>query len=500
MKKIIGKLQKIASNWGVSTEENLSVVFLQQGWGTPGIDLDQRNNPLCCGGKHFAWGFGTHAPSRIRIGSGAALQRFVCSVGVAQNDFTGKESSRISPVVFSVEVNGKSVFTSAALKYGEVARLSVDLPDAFSFDLVVNYADGFGHGGHVNWCEPEVLASDGKTIRCTASEYPFPMDFNYGKMSAGTFLHLYPLKHAVQEKEDHFLHVCTAASPRLEMTFTCKAYKDFPVLEWKSSFRNPSGQKSDRLSQVKSVVFRHIREQKRLTMTRRRGAFLWHPLDRNSLFPYPDSDSVGNGFRNSYQPVEDILFAGQSWHISATDGRPTDEWLPCVDLNDGNTNFRIAVGWAGQWGADISYDGLNFELSAGVEELDAELEPGEQLDLPSVIFLQSEGEAGTVINLWRRFLTEKIMPKINGVPPVVPLSFMTWGGMSEKQQMKKLAVIDREDLHPEVYWIDAGWFAPESLNEHEPTWSNNVGDWDFDPVSFPEELRNISREVHRQNG
>ena len=99
----IGFLRKLAEGCGTPCRCEL----IEQGWGTlaRGVNLI-RTGPLKVGETEYAYGFGTHSPSRIRIASTEPLRRFRAVVGIERNAATDSGRARIAPAFFSVENGG----------------------------------------------------------------------------------------------------------------------------------------------------------------------------------------------------------------------------------------------------------------------------------------------------------------------------------------------------------------------------------------------------------
>ncbi len=221
-------------------------------------------------------------------------------------------------------------------------------------------------------------------------------------------------------------------------------------------------------------------------------------LRRRGSFHRENEPFAADAFRDSFRPVLwEPARAPETLRFGAVGGRSSVDWMPYFDLSDGDSNWRVAVGWSGQWNANIAWDGETFQIDAGMEHFDAFLEPGEHLEFPSVILLRNtDGGRECAVNLWRRFVTAEIMMALDGAPPDTPVSSSTWGGRNEAEHLAKLRRLKEEKIPLDLYWIDAGWFAPESKDEFVPVWAENVGDWKFDPGAYPAELRNISAQAH----
>ncbi len=128
---------------------SLDLKVVDQGWGQPNRDKSVGGKPISIGKQVFASGFGTHAPSTLSIKLNGA-KRFSAKVG-ADDEEGGKGS-----VVFWVESNGKTLWTSGLCKGGEAAR-SVDLDVSKLEFLTLRVSDGGDGNGndHADWSDAQ---------------------------------------------------------------------------------------------------------------------------------------------------------------------------------------------------------------------------------------------------------------------------------------------------------------------------------------------------------
>lgn len=490
----IGFLRKLAEGCGTPCRCEL----IEQGWGTlaRGVNL-VRTGPLKVGETEYAYGFGTHSPSRIRIASTEPLRRFRAVVGIERNAATDSGRARIAPAFFSVEIGGKCVSISPAVRYadGGVA-FEAELNGAAEFELIVESPAGIDLA-NVDWCAPEVETVSGCVMRLGTREFGFgagslPVGFRFGGLDAAEFYRRYGIERRSEERGDHtlFSAVSGGADSGLRLTVTMKLFHELPVLEYRVAFENPAADRSRRLSGVDSLQL-SVGMPETLRLLRRHGSF-----------QLPDC-GFREAFRDSFTPVEESLDgAEKTIRFGAVGGRPSVDWLPCFDLTDGVCNLRIAIGWSGQWSAELvpQPSAAVVDIRAGIEEIDMVLEPGERIELPSVALVWNEsGGTERGVNLWRRFLREKIQPRIGGKIVEVPLSSSNWGGMTEAEHLTRIANIVARKMPFELHWIDAGWYGPPgsySPDEFDSTWSSTTGDWKFNPAILPEKLRNISAASH----
>lgn len=473
--------------------------LVEQGWGTlaRGMNL-LRNSALKVGETEYAHGFGTHSPSRIRVVSVEPLRHFCATAGIERNPVTDASPQRIAPAVFSVRT-AEGVLASRCVRYADGGvPVEADLKGAAEFELAVE-APGGSDLSHVDWCAPEVETLSGERIPLGTPKFDIgadtlPLDFRFNGMKAVEFLRRWGVERRREEFGDHTLFTVTSggAEAGLRLEVTMKLFRELPVLEYHVAFRNPAERRSPRLSEVDSL---------------RLSAYAPEPLRlrrQHGSFQLPGIPDFSRAFCKSFTHEENLLDSSSAGGIrfGATGGRPSAEWLPCFDLTDGRSNLRAAVGWGGQWHAGIVPDASTqtVEIRAGMEKTGLELEPGEEIELPSVALVWNEdGGSESGVNVWRRFLREKIMPRPDGNMVDVPVSCITWGGMKEAEHLARIANVAERRMPFGLYWIDAGWYGTPGANcgnEFDAGWSSMTGNWEFNPEILPEKLRNISAASH----
>jgi alpha-galactosidase len=120
--------------------------------GLPRRNRDVTNQPLRSGGRRYASGIGTHAPSEISYHLAGRYARFTCAVGAAE---------RGGSVVFEVYGDSRKLFDSGTLHgLGEVHRLDVSVQGVEKLRLIVTDAgDGYIHD-MANWVNPRLLRAE----------------------------------------------------------------------------------------------------------------------------------------------------------------------------------------------------------------------------------------------------------------------------------------------------------------------------------------------------
>ncbi len=486
---------EILRKWIFEAENCIPKInVLEQGWGKLHFSENlMQNGPLNLAGANYEFGLATHADSRIRITTGGPLKKFRAWIGVDCNRAT-LAKSKIPRLIFGIEADGRELYQSPPLTIESEALLcEVELDGIDTFDLTVKSLDGLPLA-NADWCEPVLETVTGKRIEIGK---PFtgllpaavPVNFRYEGLTAAEFFRQYPLRRQNQEFDDHTLLTCRGGNESLQMLLTMKSYHDFPAVEFNLAFENPSERRSGRLSEVRSLAV-SVMSMHALTLCRRKGSF---NLENE---PMPAS------FRKAFCPERAELTGKAEYRFGGTDGKPTVDWLPCFDLTDGESNIRFVVGWAGQWDAQVKSDedSLLTEINAGIELINTVLEPGERIELPSAIMVYNRsGGSERGVNIWRRFVLEKIAARIDGKVVIPPICSINWGGMTEEEHLQRIANIVNREIPFECHWIDAGWYGPPgsySPDEFDATWGSNTGDWIFNSSILPNKLKKIAAASH----
>lgn len=144
---------------------SLDLSVADQGWGTPKANLSVSGKPLSVGGKTFAFGWGTHARSTLYVQTNGA-QRFKAQVG-ADDEEGGKGS-----VVFSLENEGKTLWTSGLCKGGEAPRaVDVDVSKVKYLTLRVTNGGDNADNDHADWLDAQ-FQTEGKDDPVTLDRLP----------------------------------------------------------------------------------------------------------------------------------------------------------------------------------------------------------------------------------------------------------------------------------------------------------------------------------------
>ncbi|MES2355306.1 MAG: alpha-galactosidase [Pseudomonadota bacterium] len=174
--------------------------------------------------------------------------------------------------------------------------------------------------------------------------------------------------------------------------------------------------------------------------------------------------------------------------------------LPFFNVSyPGGDGFTAGIGWTGQWNATFSHpDGAALQVNAGMERTHLYLKPGEEIRSPSVLLLFWKGEDCAVGQMYlRRLLLAQYSPRVNGqlqVPPVAasPNGTIPFERVTEANMKQGIENIAARTLPINTWWMDAGWSTLTGAG----TWASSVGNFDPDPIRFPNGLKPVADAAH----
>lgn len=221
--------------------------------------------------------------------------------------------------------------------------------------------------------------------------------------------------------------------------------------------------------------------------------------DRTSpvLFHSLLGDSCG---AQSFLPLDFPLT--EEYHMEPFGGRSSNtSAFPFFDLTSGERSWLLAVGWTGQWCADLSADEQQIQVQIGMCDCDFYLEPGESVRLPSVLLLAGD-EPAALRRSFRIAAREQLSPKRRLGEVTLPLAiqcfdryFQGQGGSKKEEswatQAGQLRVLEEAKKCPclDTLWMDAAWFRQG--------FPDGVGNYAYGD-GFPEGLSPVADAVHKE--
>jgi alpha-galactosidase len=245
-------------------------------------------------------------------------------------------------------------------------------------------------------------------------------------------------------------------------------------VEWRSTLTNSAAQRSALLSDLRP-----------LDLT----------VDVGAAAPVVHHAKGSQCKVDDFEPIVETLGVGDRLHLEPNGGRSSDGVFPffAVALGGGDVPaVAIAVGWTGQWCADIERDDGRVRITAGLACARLRLEPGESISLPTILATVGT-DATAAAAVTRSTVLEHYLPRRDGNPPT-PIAHMTMATFHRTHQTSEpteLAAVEAAaDLGMEAFWVDASWYGDTG------NWSAEVGNWYVRTSDFPNGLRPISDAAH----
>lgn len=266
------------------------------------------------------------------------------------------------------------------------------------------------------------------------------------------------------QHEQARLHTVTAQDANgLVLRVECTEYMDFPVTEWVAFFTNNGSAPTQPISDI------------------RLGGIL--PLT-DAILHHGNGDTMTY---DGYHWFSDSLT--ESHTLSPTDGTSCNGAFPYMRLLGREFGLNLAIGWTGRWVAEFTPAQDGVRISIGQARCNMRIFPGETIRTPRLTCQAYLGDEVRGRNMWRRWYFKYILPPVK---PMCCMHYFKEGNSPEftgATQAGQLAAIDTylsRGVHPDVLWMDAGWYPCER------EW-NHVGDWRPDPERFPNGLAPIGK-------
>lgn len=275
-----------------------------------------------------------------------------------------------------------------------------------------------------------------------------------------------------------YLDPATGLSCRIELT----EYRDFPAVEWVAHFTNTGTKALPVLTDVAALDF------------------TWRCEGDAFLFRAPGAAETPYDFQFQREPLQTIRAKRANLTMRAgNEGRSSVDWLPFFNLqSSGGEGLIVAIGWTGQWYAEIHRDGPTARLRAGMEGLRLALRPGESIRSPRILLLSWRGQPIDGQNQLRRLLLRHHTPQIAGRPVEIPSCYGAWGGSPTPVHLRQIELIREKKLPYDCYWIDAGWYGTSEKpcpNVFEGEWGK-TGNWCVNRNYHPGGLKPVSDKAH----
>lgn len=468
-----------------------TITQIEQTYGHLNINKSYINKQITIGNKIYNKGIGVHAASTILVHLPKPADRFQAEVGLDNNPQTNGRA--LFKVIFSIESGNKVLWQSNPLAVGEQpVAIDVPLSGVTNFYLKVHTAGQRNNLCHADWANARVVYGKDKPVYLDEYIYKtsvlqsLPFSFILDGQSSRNFLCNWKYSSSDSMAIGRTIHKIKWVKPDQTFEVHCllTEYTSHPAIEWKLSFKNTSARNSPVLEKVESLDAT-VSEQ------------VWLYPNQSPYSPaFIHCNKGSNNSRYDFMPIHYQLDLEQNFPIKSHNGRSSEAYLPFWNLEYHGSGLVTALGWSGDWQANFAFPSANnVVMQAGMTNLCLYLKPGEEISTPSVCLLYWEGSdplRGN--NLFRRYMRDMIAPKFQGKEPVV---LAMSGGSSALETVNERNQTDYiqkiAGTGAEVYWLDAGWYTG---NKGE-SWDRCRGNWYPDPKKFPNGLKVLADEAHK---
>ena len=192
-----------------------------------------------------------------------------------------------------------------------------------------------------------------------------------------------------------------------------------------------------------------------------------------------------------FLPVDQVVGTNAVIDLAPSGGRSSDGRMPFFNLEYSGGGVVGAIGWTGQWAFHLQRDKRDVQLQAGQQTFHMKLHPGETVRSPRILLVFWKGKDSLRgHNLLRQLLLAHYVPRINGemaMPPVALSPYYDYNGRGNEGNQKEAIPIAAQ-AGCEAFWVDCGW--------NEGSYAG-VGSWVPNPEAYPNGLKPVSDEVHR---
>ncbi|HOE11968.1 MAG TPA: alpha-galactosidase [bacterium] len=309
-----------------------------------------------------------------------------------------------------------------------------------------------------------------------------PFSFVYGGKLSRDLMGTWAYESRTVEEADWIRREVSWTDPdtKIQVQATVRSFRRYPATDWVIRFRNTGSGNSPILEDIQALDM-PLRTKGNQTVTVRRNY--------GDVFDERSFSFFTTGLNN-----------GDSVHIAPHGGRSSNGAFPFFEVQygdhpTGTENLIVAVGWSGQWAADVICTATgSVRLRAGMERTRFYLQPGESVRTPRILLMTSEGDLTLAHQRFRRLMLFEYFPKIDGKPILLPFALQCFDRYSwsmpewatEAGQIKAAQFAAQAGF--DTLWFDAAWFIGG--------FPNGVGNWEHKPKEFPNGLRPVADACH----
>jgi alpha-galactosidase len=301
-----------------------------------------------------------------------------------------------------------------------------------------------------------------------ASRYPF--SFVYAGRRSDDLPGAWPSgRETIAPDADRTRILSTWTDPRTRLRVEWHAirYADFPAAEWVLYFENAGNTDTGIIEEVRALD---------LNLASPIATTVPYRLHKTNGAPANPTD---------FEPAVAVIDGKHAESTGGGGGRSSNKDLPFFKIDTGKGALIVAVGWSGQWKAQVECpDNRTLHVTAGLEKTHFVLHPGERVRSPRVLVLYWEGDTLESNAQFRRLIYRHYVATRNGRKPLPTLfcntCFTRGGGwLNECNAANQISLINAyAPLGLEALLTDAGWF--------EGGWPAGAGNWNPRRDAYPD--------------
>ena len=252
---------------------------------------------------------------------------------------------------------------------------------------------------------------------------------------------------------------------KLSLKVTATLYESAATCEWTVYLSNTGAENSGAITELSAAS---------CEMETGKTELYCSLGSRNSADDFTLLKARGTFYKNSF---------------SATNGRPSDEYLPYFNVRGKTRSFVLGIGWTGQWAASFKTAGGKTRLDVRQERFEAYLTPGETVRTPLVsLSFYSGDNAVKGFNTFRNWVLNSVYPA--SLPDTVTnmdVLYVSTGRTAEEILADAEGYTAENLANVDNFWMDAGWYAG-----CKDSWYDGAGNWVTDEARFPQGIAAVS--------
>ncbi len=273
-----------------------------------------------------------------------------------------------------------------------------------------------------------------------------PVSFTYGEINYLGFGTDFAILSRETARENTATYITTTllhADQLLQIKVEAVFYPLHNAYEWTVYFENVGDRNTPRLSDLK-------------------GANVCLKGE-NAVFK-----SIAGDKEDLYAPIEVDLSKTTRVIRRSVSGWTTHDGFPYFNLETDAGGYLMAIGWAGTWRAEFSYNKGLTHFIGGQYITDTYLMPGERFRTPLMAFVKYDvRDENVAINAWRNWYIDCNMPRDQDGSLIDPISTVCadanveYGLMnsflSESEAIDCISPMVENGIGVNYIWMDAGW-------------------------------------------